>query len=50
VARAVDDAERRKITAVLAEAANDTGRAAELLGVPFRDLLAKMRAHGLGTH
>ncbi len=50
VARAVEDAERRKIAAALAEAANDPGRAAELLGLPFRDLLAKMRAYGIGTH
>ncbi len=50
VARAQADAERRKIAATLAEAGNDPGRAAELLGVGFRDLLAKMRAHGIGTH
>jgi DNA-binding NtrC family response regulator len=50
VARAVEEAERRKIAAALAEAANDPGRAADLLGLPFRDLLAKMRAYGIGTH
>ncbi len=49
VARAQADAERRKISAGLAEAGNDPGRAAELLDVPFRELLARMRAHGLGT-
>jgi DNA-binding NtrC family response regulator len=43
------DAERRKIAAVLAETGNDTGRAAEMLGVGFRELVARMRAHGLGT-
>jgi DNA-binding NtrC family response regulator len=50
VARAVEDAERRTIAAALTEAVNDPGRAAERLGLPFRDLLAKMRAYGLGTH
>ena len=50
VARAQEDAERRKIAAGLAAAGNDPGRAADLLGVPFRDLLTKMRAYGIGTH
>ncbi len=50
VERAQHDAERRKIAAVLAETGNDTARAADLLGVGFRVLVAKMRAHDLGTH
>ncbi len=49
VERARQDAERRKIAAVLSETGNDTVRAAELLGVGFRELIAKMRAYGLGT-
>jgi DNA-binding NtrC family response regulator len=49
VERARRDAERRKIGAALAETGNDPARAADLLRVPFRDLLARMRAHGLGT-
>ncbi len=50
VERAQQDAERRKIAAVLAETGNDTGRAAEVLGLGFRALLAKMRAYGLGAN
>ncbi len=50
VARAQHRAERRKIAAGLTEAGNDPGRTAELLGIPFRELLVKMRAHGLGSH
>ena len=49
VERAQQDAERRKIAAVLAETGNDTARAADLLGVGFRVLVAKMRAYDLGT-
>ncbi len=49
VERAQGDAERRKIAAVLAETGNDTARAAERLEIGFRVLIAKMRAHGLGT-
>ena len=32
-----------------AETGNDTARAADLLGVGFRVLIAKMRAYDLGT-
>jgi DNA-binding NtrC family response regulator len=49
VDRARHEAERRKIGAALADAGNDPRLAAEALGVPFRELLARMRAHGLGT-
>ena len=49
VARAGARAEQRRIAAALAEAGNDTHRAALALDVPFRELLAKMRAHGLGA-
>ncbi len=50
VERARQDAERRKIAAVLRDTANDTVRASELLGVGFRELIAKMRAYDLGTN
>lgn len=48
VARAQVTAERQKIAAALVEADNDPGRAAELLDLTFRELLAKMRQHDLG--
>jgi DNA-binding NtrC family response regulator len=50
VARAQHEAERRKIALALAEAGNDPGRTAEALGLTFRELLAKMRSHQLGSH
>ncbi|MGE0814354.1 MAG: sigma-54-dependent transcriptional regulator [Vicinamibacterales bacterium] len=48
VARAQEDVERRKIARTLAECGNDTARAAEALGVTFRELLGKLRTLGLG--
>ncbi|MEZ5418419.1 MAG: hypothetical protein R2708_13860 [Vicinamibacterales bacterium] len=48
-ARARDAAERRKLEAVLAETASDMHQAATALDVPFRELIARMRLHGLGT-
>jgi DNA-binding NtrC family response regulator len=49
VGRAQRDAEHRKIALALSEAGNDPSRAAQALDVSFRDLVTKMRAHGLGT-
>jgi DNA-binding NtrC family response regulator len=49
VERAQRAAERRKIEAALAEASQDLHRAARQLDLPFRELIAKMRQHGLGT-
>jgi transcriptional regulator with PAS, ATPase and Fis domain len=43
------DAERRAIAAALAAHANDTRRTADALGLGFRELVARMRQHGLGT-
>ena len=42
------DVERRAIAAALARHANDTRRTADALGLGFRDLVARMRQHGLG--
>jgi DNA-binding NtrC family response regulator len=41
--------EKRKIATTLAEHDHDLRRTADALGVGFRDLLARMRHHGLGT-
>ena len=49
VERATLDAERRAIAAALSEHDNDPRRTAAALGVGFRDLLGRMRHHGLGT-
>ncbi|MBZ5560219.1 MAG: sigma-54 dependent transcriptional regulator, partial [Acidobacteriia bacterium] len=46
--RAVAEVERRKIEAVLKEAAGNKGRAAELLQVSYKALTAKLREYGLG--
>jgi DNA-binding NtrC family response regulator len=43
------DAERRAIAAALAAHANDPRRTADALGLGFRDLVTRMRQHGLGT-
>ena len=43
------DAERRAIAAALAVHANDPRRTADALGLGFRDLVTRMRQHGLGT-
>jgi len=47
--RARRAAERRAIAAALAANANDPRRTADALGVGFRDLVGRMRQHGLGT-
>ncbi len=49
VARAQADAERRKIADVLTDTDFDTHKAARALDIPFRELVARMRALGLGT-
>jgi DNA-binding NtrC family response regulator len=41
-------AERRAIAAALAANDNDPRRTADALGVGFRELLGRMRHHGLG--
>ncbi len=43
------DAERRAIAAALAAHANDPRRTADALGIGFRDLVTRMRQHGLGA-
>ena len=43
--RVVAEAEKRKIEQVLQEADNNRGRAAELLGIPFKLLLSKLKEH-----
>jgi len=48
VDRAAREAERRKIALALHETGSDPGRAAERLGLGFRDLVSRMRDHGLG--
>jgi DNA-binding NtrC family response regulator len=48
VERAKLAAERRAIAAALSEHDNDPRRTATALGVGFRDLLGRMRYHGLG--
>ncbi|MGD9905833.1 MAG: sigma-54-dependent transcriptional regulator [Vicinamibacterales bacterium] len=47
--RARRRAERQAIEAALADNGNDPRRTADALGVGFRDLLGRMRQHGLGT-
>ena len=41
--------ERRKIEQALHEAGGDLGRASEILDIPYRALLAKMKEHGCGA-
>ena len=43
------DTERLAIAAALARHGNDTRRTADALGLGFRDLVARMRQHGLGA-
>jgi DNA-binding NtrC family response regulator len=43
------EVERRKIGEALREAGGDLGRAAEILAIPYRALLAKMKEHGLAA-
>jgi DNA-binding NtrC family response regulator len=45
--RAVMEVERVKIDQALKEAGGNRGRAAELLQVGFKTLMAKLREHGL---
>jgi len=40
--RAQAEVERRKIEGALREAGGDAGRASEVLGIPYRSLLAKL--------
>ena len=47
--RVLAEAERRKIEQVLREADHNKGRAAELLGIPFRMLVAKVKEYRLET-
>ncbi|MBI3490548.1 MAG: sigma-54-dependent Fis family transcriptional regulator [Acidobacteria bacterium] len=46
--RALAEVERRKIEAVLKEAAGNKGRTAEILQVSYKALTAKLREYGLG--
>jgi DNA-binding NtrC family response regulator len=43
------DTERRAIAAALAEHGNDPRQTADALGLGFRDLVTRMRQHGLGA-
>jgi len=43
------DTERQAIAAALARHGNDTRRTADALGLAFRELVARMRRHGLGA-
>jgi len=45
--RVMNEAERRKIEQTLGEAGGNRGRAAELLQVSYKTLLAKLKEHGL---
>jgi DNA-binding NtrC family response regulator len=45
--RVTAEVERRKIEEVLREAGNNKGRAAELLQVSYKTLLAKLKEHGI---
>jgi DNA-binding NtrC family response regulator len=45
--RAQAEVEKRKIELSLKEAGNDKGRAADILAVPYKALLAKLKEHGL---
>ena len=44
------DVEKAKIEAVLAETGGNKGRAAELLQIGYKTLLAKLREHGISEH
>jgi DNA-binding NtrC family response regulator len=43
--RVLAEAEKRKIAQVLAEADSNKGRAAELLGIPYKMLMSKLKEH-----
>jgi DNA-binding NtrC family response regulator len=45
--RAQSEVERRKIELAMREGGGDKGRAADLLGLPFKTLLAKLKEHGM---
>jgi DNA-binding NtrC family response regulator len=45
--RVLGQVERRKIEQAMAEAGGDMGRASEILDIPYRTLLAKLKEHGL---
>ena len=47
VKRAQAEVERRKIEQALKEGGGDKGRAADLLGLPYKTLLAKLKEHGI---
>ena len=48
VKRAQGEVEKRKIEQALKEAGGDKGRAADLLGLPFKAMLQKLKEQGLG--
>jgi DNA-binding NtrC family response regulator len=48
VKRAQGEVEKRKIEHALKEGGGDRGRAADLLGVPYKMLLAKLKEYGFG--
>jgi DNA-binding NtrC family response regulator len=45
--RAQVEVERRKLEQTLKEAGGDKGRASDILGIPFKALLGKLKEHGL---
>jgi DNA-binding NtrC family response regulator len=48
VKRAQQEVEKRKIEQALKEGGGDKGRAADLLGLPYKTLLAKLKEYALG--
>jgi DNA-binding NtrC family response regulator len=48
VKRAQCEVEKRKIEQALKEGGGDKGRAADLLGLPYKTLLAKLKEYALG--
>ena len=44
--RAQTEVEKRKIEQAMKEGGGDKGRAADLLGVPYKGLLAKLKEYG----
>ncbi len=47
--RVLAEVECRKIRQAMSEAGGDLGRASEILGIPYRALLAKVKEHGLAS-
>ena len=45
--RAQTEVEKRKIELALKEAGGNKGRAADILGVPYKNLLGKLKDYGL---